>query len=99
MSPGETTVFGEVVDSYIPSVRTATGSFIGNADWTVTGQATLSNMFLNNFNAGTIIFRLYENDRYWNGTAMLTGISETLSVKGKGEVSFNFQTTAIVLMV
>jgi len=95
MSPVETTSFGEVWDSFIPSVRNATGSFSGNREQADTGQTALVNSFLG---GSAIILRLYENGtKYWLvGTAYITGITNGLSVKGKGETSFNFQASGAV---
>ena len=95
MSAVETTNFGEVWDSFIPSVRNATGSFSGNKEQADTGQTALLNSFLG---GSAIILRLYENaTKYWLvGTAYITGMSPSLSVKGKGDISFNFQASGPV---
>lgn len=95
MSPVETTEFGESNDSYIPSTRTRTGSFSGNTDQGDTMQAAL----LTAFDAGSAVaLKLYEDGtHYWNvGTAYITGISDSLSVKGKGEKSYSFQASGAV---
>jgi hypothetical protein len=98
MSPVETTEFGEGDDSYIGSTRTRTGSFSGNTDNADAGQAAL----ITAFDAGTpVALKLYENStKYWNvGTAFITGMSDSLSVKGKGEKSFSFQVSGPVTYV
>ena len=90
MSPPEATTFGDSNDVYVPSVRNATGSFSGNKEQADSGQTALMNSFLG---GSAIILRLYENaTKYWLvGTAYITGMSPTTSVKGKGEISFNWQ--------
>lgn len=95
MSPVEVTNFGETWDSYVPSVRNATGSFSGNREQSDAGQAALVNAFLG---GSAMILRLYENStKYWLvGTAYITGMSPTVGVKGKGEMSFNFQASGPV---
>lgn len=95
MSPIETTEFGESNDSYVASVRNRTGSFSGNTENDDAGQGAL----LTAFDAGTsVTLRLHENDtNYWAiGTAFITGVSDSLSVKGKGEKSFSFQVSGPV---
>ena len=95
MSPVETTEFGQTWDTFVPSVRNATGSFSGNKEQADTGQTALMNSFLG---GSAIILRLYEDaTKYWLvGTAYITGMSPTTSVKGKGEISFNWQASGPV---
>lgn len=97
MSPVETTVFGENWDSYVPSVRNATLSFSGNRDDTA-AQSSLVNAFLG---GSAIALRLYEtSSKYWNvASAYITGMSPSLSVKGKGEMSFSCQVSGTVTYV
>ena len=96
MSPPETTEFGQANDTFVPSVRTGTGSFSGSWSDSLTGgeAIVLADML------GGIGFRLdlWENSaRSWTlGTCFLTGISNTVSVKGKSEISYNFQAQGIV---
>ena len=89
MSPVETTKFGDSWDTFVPSVRNATGSFNGNRDNTA-AQSTLINAFLG---GSAVNLRLYEGaSNYWDaGTVYITGMSPAVSAKGKGEISFNFQ--------
>jgi len=98
MSPPETTVFGDTVDTYVPSVRNATGSFSGNDDQSDSGQSTLLAKFQN----GEVrSLRLHEStSKYFDcQNVSFTGISQGLSVKGKGEVSFNFQVHGAITYV
>lgn len=90
MSPPETTSFGDANDTYTPSVRNATGSFSGNADLTSAQQPTIKAKFLNGEVRSLI---LYENaTKYYDcQNIVFTGTNETLSVKGKGDLSYNFQ--------
>lgn len=98
MSSVESTAFGDSWDTYVPSVRNATGSFSGNNEQADAGQLALKNSFLG---GSAIILRLYENaTKYWLvGTAYITGMSPTVSVKGKGDISFNFQASGPVTYV
>ncbi len=95
MSTVETTAFGETWDSKVPSVRTATGSFSGNREQTDTGATALMNSFLG---GSAVILRLYEDaTKYFLiGTAYFTSYSPTVSVKGKGELSYNFDVSGPV---
>lgn len=96
MSPPEATTFGDSNDVYVPSVRTGTGSFSGSwSDSLSGGEAiVLADML------GGIGFRLdlWENSTksFTLGTCFLTGISNTVSVKGKSEISYNFQAQGII---
>lgn len=94
MSPVETTDFGDSWDTFVPSVRNATGSFSGNRDDTA-AQSTLVNAFLG---GSAMTLRFYENaTKYWEaGTAYITGMNPSLSVKGKGEMSFSYQASGPV---
>lgn len=94
----EDTEFGQTWDTFIPSTKTYTGSFSGNEQTTGTGWTTLQNSMLG---GSAVILRLYETaTKYWLcGTAYLTGMSPTVSAKGKGEVSFNFQGSGPVTYV
>lgn len=88
MSPPEATEFGDSWDEYVPSVRNATGSFSGNRSIGAT-----QDLILSKFVAGDLLFvRLHEDaSKRWLGTVLFTGVSPSLSVKGKGEISYNFQ--------
>ena len=98
MSPVETTDFSDSWDSFVPSTRTATGSFSGNFQLSDTGFTTLQNSMLG---GSAIALRLYMNaTKYWNiGTAYLSGFSPSISQKGKGEISFNFQNSGPITFV
>jgi hypothetical protein len=97
MSAVETTAFGEVWDSFVPSVRNATLSFSGNRDDTA-AQTSLVSAFLG---GSAIALRLYQDTtKYWNvGTAYITGMSPSISIKGKGDISFNCQVSGSVSYV
>lgn len=94
----EDTEFGQTWDTFVPSTRNFTGSFSGNEQQSGTGFTTLQNSMLG---GSAVALRLYEStSKYWNiGTAFLTGMSPTVSAKGKGEVSFNFQGSGAVTYV
>lgn len=97
MSPVESTVFGETWDSAIPSVRNVTVSFSGNLDRADSGQDLLDTQFET---PSSTTLRLWETaDKYWLCVGFITGISPTISVKGKGEMSYNFQGSGSVTYV
>jgi len=98
MSPVESTSFGNQWDEYVPSVRNATGSFSGNREQTDSGQSALVTSYLG---GSVLALRLYENaTKYWLiSTAYITGMSPTVSVKGKGDMSFTFQVSGPVTYV
>ena len=91
MSPVETTAFGDSWAEYVPSIRTATGSFSGNWDSTNTPQGSVDAYML----AGSAItLRLYVNaSKYYSGSALITGAGESVSNSGKAEVSYDWQST------
>lgn len=85
----ETTSFGNNNATNIPSIKSASGSFSGSFDDADTGQAAL----VTAFEAGSYIgLRLYEGTaKYWNvGSALLTGLGPSMSVDGKGDMSYDF---------
>lgn len=98
MSTVESTAFGDTWDTKVPSVRTATGSFSGNREQADSGATSLMNAFMG---GSAVAFRLYENaTKYFNiGTAYFTSYSPTVSVKGKGELSYNFDVSGPVTYV
>lgn len=94
----EDTEFGQTWDTYVPSTRTYTGSFSGNEQPASTGQTNVQDALLG---GSAVALRLYENaTKYWNiGTAYITGMSPSISAKGKAEISFNFQGSGPVTYV
>ena len=97
-SPVETTAFGDIWQSYIPSLRNATGSFAGNYDTADAVQTSLTGAMLG---GSACAFRLYiTSTKYWNiGTAYLTGHGPSISNDGKAETSFDFQVSGPVTLV
>lgn len=97
-SPVETTAFGDVWQTYIPSLKNATGSLAGNFDHTDTAQASLINAALG---GSAVALRLYiTSAKYWNiGTAYFTSHGPSLSNEGKAETSFDFQVSGPVTLV
>lgn len=91
----ETTTFGEVWDSAGSSVRNATGSFSGNADFSG-GQNVYKNRFLAVSDYCDLV--LFETaTRYWTvGSALITAINPTINIKGKEEISYNFQVHGVI---
>lgn len=97
-NPVETTAFGDVWQTYIPSLRNATGSFAGNYDTSDTVQTSLRNAMLG---GSALALRLYVNgSNYFNvGTAYLTGNNPAISNDGKAENAFDFQVSGAVTFV
>lgn len=97
-NPVETTAFGDVWQTYIPSLRNATGSFAGNYDTADSTQTSLRNSMLG---GSALALRLYVNgSNYFNiGTAYLTGNNPAISNDGKAENAFDFQVSGAVTFV
>lgn len=97
-APVQVTAFGDVWEEYIPSLRNATGSFSGNFDNSDASQTTLINSMLG---GSAVALRFYvSGSKYFNvGTAYLTGMSPTISVAGKADVSYSFQVSGPVTFV
>lgn len=94
-APVETTAFGDTWERYVPSIRGATGSFAGNFDNSDTVQTNLRNAMLG---GSALSLRCYVNgSNYFSiGTAYLTGMSPSISVDGKADVSYDFQVSGPV---
>ena len=98
MDPVETTAFGDNWDEFLPSVRNASGSFMGNFDPADAQQLSLVNAFLG---GSAIALRLYTSGaKYWNiGTAYQTGLENAISQKGKSDASYSFTVSGPVTLV
>ncbi len=94
MSPSETTSFGVENDIYTPSVRTATGSFSGNREISG-GQNNMRQRFED---GSTVRLVLYESDSkgFDIPNCIITGVSPSISTKGKGDFTTNFQTVGAI---
>ena len=99
MTPQETTAFADDWEAYVPSVRTATGSFSGNLDHAdTTGQTEMHNHMLNGTSFAAKLHM--DGTKYFNiAAAYVTGMNPSISQKGKGEISFDFQTSGAVTIV
>lgn len=87
-SPVETTVFGAEWDEFVPTVRSYTGSFSGARDDSSTTQNL---MFSARYAVGqSTPLRLANESASWYGTVLITGISPSVDVKGRGDVSYSF---------
>lgn len=97
-SPVETTAFGDIWQTYIPSLHNATGSFAGNFD---TGDAAQTSLTGASLGGSACAFRLYLSPtKYYNiGTAYITGQGPAVSNDGKAETSFDFQVSGPVTLV
>lgn len=95
MSPAETTEFGATFDAYVPSTRTATGSFSGNM-YNSNAFGTSLAYFQS---GGTLSLRLKESTKQFSFDAIITGVGPTISTKGKGEINCAFQSTGAVTHV
>lgn len=82
----EVTEFGQTWDQFVPSVRNWTGSFSGNKHNAV-------NSVDNSVLGGSVVtVQFYESaTKYWAGSAYITGMSPSLSLKGKGDITYNIQ--------
>ena len=98
MDTVETTAFGDNWEESLPSVRNASGTFIGNLDPADTQQASLINAFLG---GSAIALRLYVSTaKYWNvGTAYSTGIENAISQKGKADLQYKWKASGPVTLV
>lgn len=94
----DVTAFGDNWIEKIVSVRDASGSFSGNMDLADTAQGTLINSMLG---GSAVALKLYASaTKYWNvGTAFVTGMGPAISQTGKGEISFDFETSGPVTLV
>lgn len=97
-SPVQVTAFGDSWEEYIPSLRNATGTFSGNFDSSDTSQTTLINSMLG---GSAVALRCYVGTAkyFLAGTAYLTGMSPSISVSGKADVSYSFQASGPVTFV
>ncbi len=94
-SPVDVTAFGDVWERYIPSLRSATGSFSGNMDTADTVQTSLRNTMLG---GSALALRLYVSPTAYFavGTAYLTGQNAGVSVDGKVDAGYDFQVSGPV---
>lgn len=89
----ETTAFGDDNRRVIPAIKSATGSFSGSFDNDDTGQTA----FINAYGSGTYLqLRLHfggeGSTNYWDiGSALITSINNSISITGKGEISYDFE--------
>jgi len=88
-NPVETTAFNEDWQTYIPSIRGATGSFSGNYDASDTVQNNLRSAM---FGGSAISLQMYVGSvSYFNaGTVYLTGNNPAVSDDGIVETAFDF---------
>lgn len=88
MDPVETTSFGDSWADFVASIRTATGSFTGNFDRNDTAQGSAIAYAL----AGSAVnLRLYAGTSYFGGSAYITGLEPAITIAGKADVAYNFQ--------
>lgn len=94
-NPVETTAFGENWQTYIASIRGATGSFSGNGDNSDSAQTSLRNAMMG---GSAVALRFYNGpDWYWEaGTAYLTGNERSISNEGKLELSYDFTVSGVI---
>lgn len=96
-NPVESTAFSENWQTYIPSIRGATGAFNGHFDNTDASQTALNNSL---FNGSAITLRLFTDARYyWNiGNAYVTADNLAVTVDGDVTTEFDFVTSGIVYL-
>lgn len=94
----DTTSFGNNNRTRIPSIKDATGSFSGSFADDDTAQASIITAFEN----GTFVgLRLYVGTaKYFNiGSAVITGYNPTMSVDGKADISYDFESNGSSALV
>jgi hypothetical protein len=94
----DTTSFGNNNRTRIPSIKDATGSFSGSFDDGDTAQSAIITAFEN----GTFVgLRLYVGTaKYFNiGSAVITGYNPTMSVDGKADISYDFESNGSSALV
>lgn len=89
MDTVETTDFGDQWRERIAGLRQFSGSFGGRAD-NDASQTTLRNAMLG---GSAVALRLYDSGTtYYNvASAYLTGLSPSITMDGRGDVSYNFE--------
>lgn len=95
MTSNEVSEFGDVWKQKVAGMRDATGSFSGNGVPTGTVQTNLRNAMI----GGSVIsLRLYETaTNYWTvGSAFLTGLGRAISVQGKLDATYNWESNGSV---
>ena len=95
-SPVETTAFGDNWQTYVPSLRGATGSFSGNFDHANAVQQNAGTALMA---ATAISLHLFvDGTKFFDiASAYVTGWSPSISQAGKGDVSFDFTVNGAVL--
>lgn len=85
----EVTEFGDEWKYNVASIKSATGSFMGNGRTDGTVQDYLRSAALG---GSVILVRLYEDaTHYWSGSVMMTGLGRSTSVQGKLETTYNWE--------
>ena len=94
----ETTAFGNNNRLVVPSIKSATGSFTGSFDDSDTAQTAIISAFENGTYVG---LRLYVGTaKYFNiGSALITGYNPTMSVDGKTDIEYNFESNGSSALV
>jgi hypothetical protein len=88
-NPVETSAFSDEWQTFIASLRGATGSFAGNGDVNDATHTSLRNAMMG---GSAVALRFYNGpDWFWEaGTAYLTGNERSISNEGKLELSYDF---------
>jgi len=95
MTSNEVSEFGDVWKQKVAGMRDATGSFSGNGVPSGTVQSQLRQAMIG---GSAVSFRLYETaTNYWTvGSAFMTGVGRSISVQGKLEASYNWESNGAV---
>lgn len=94
----DTTSFGNNNRTRIPSIKDASGNFSGSFDDSDSAQSAI----ISAFEAGTFVgLRLYVGTaKYFNiGSAVITGYNPTMSVDGKADISYDFESNGSSALV
>ena len=94
-TPVDVTAFGDTSERFVQNLARATGSFSGNLDPSNGAQGSVRSDFLNGANV-RLLFHYTGSDYVDAIKAHVTGISPTVSVDGKPDVSYDFQVTGVL---
>jgi uncharacterized membrane protein len=94
-NPVETSAFSDEWQTFIASLRGATGSFAGNGDVNDATHTSLRNAMMG---GSAVALRFYNGpDWFWEaGTAYLTGNERSISNEGKLELSYDFTVSGAI---
>ena len=94
-TPINVTAFGDTSEKFVQNLARATGAFSGNLDPSHGVQGSVRSDFLTGANVRLLFY--YTGSDYVDAIkAHITGISPTVSVDGKADLSYDFQVTGVL---